>query len=126
VIGAGADAQAPPAWREAPPFVRLFAPAPPRADAYRAYVTTEALDEALREVGAWEARRTAPFDAFGQAGRYDRVKLARAYGARQPLVARGTRTTASGREMWTLISPYPDAELQGLQPGTLLIVLKLP
>jgi hypothetical protein len=49
------------------------------------------------------------------------------YGARRARVARGPRVV-DGRvvESWTLISPYPDPGLQRLEPGTLLIVLKVP
>ena len=68
-----------------------------------------------------------PLDAFGLAGSYDRSALARVYGARQPLAARGARME-NGRvvESWTLIWPYPDPALRRLEPGTLLIVLRLP
>jgi hypothetical protein len=81
----------------------------------------------LRVPGAWEVRGLAPADAFGNAGTYDRSKLARLYGAEQARVARGARLE-SGRvvESWSLISPYPDPALQTLRTGTLLIVLRLP
>jgi hypothetical protein len=29
-------------------------------------------------------------------------------------------------ESWTLIAPYPDTALRGLEAGTLLVVLRLP
>jgi hypothetical protein len=130
-------AQSPAGWQEAPGFVRLFAPPPPGAAAYRAYVSPLDLEASLRAIasdpsllhppGSWDPRPVAPADAFGQSGSYDRFALARVYGARRPLLARGPRAEA-GRvvESWTLISPYPDAELQTLQPGTLLIVVRLP
>ena len=124
-------------WREAPAYAGLFAPAGPRADAYRTFVASVDLDAALTRIasdasavrsrGAWEARAELPFDAFGQTGRYDRSKLARLYGARRPMVARGPKAE-NGRvvESWTLISPYPDPALERLEPGTLLIVLRIP
>ena len=124
-------------WRESPAFVTLFAPAGPRAGAYTAYVSSLDLDATLsrlagdatlmRTPGAWEPRTLAPTDAFGQSGRYDRSKLARLYGGRAPRVARGSRAR-DGRatETWTLISPYPDTDLQKLDAGTLLLVLRLP
>jgi hypothetical protein len=124
-------------WQESPAFVTLFAPAGDRSAAYRAYISPLDLDATLsrlagtatlmRTPGAWEPHAAAPADAFGQAGRYDREKLARLYGAQQPRVARGSRTEG-GRitETWTLISPYPDAGLRRLERGTLLLVLRLP
>jgi len=124
-------------WREAPEFVGLFAPVDARANAYRAYVADVDLDGALRVIatdpalsrtpGAWAPQPVLPLDVFGQAGRYDRSRLARLYGGRRPHVARGARV-ADGRpiETWTLISPYPDPDLQRLETGTLLLVLRRP
>jgi len=68
-----------------------------------------------------------PADAFGRSGDYDRSKLARLYGARRASVARGPRLE-NGRvvESWTLVSPYPSVALERLEPGTLLIVQRLP
>jgi hypothetical protein len=73
-----------------------------------------------------EARPVAAAEAFGQSGGYNRWKLARLYGARRAKVARMPRVE-NGRvvEAWTLISPYPDPGLERLEPGTLLIVLRL-
>ena len=124
-------------WREAPEYLALFAPAGRHAGAYRTYVSTLDLESALKALtadaatiaspGAWVARPQLPFDAFGQTGPYNRSSLARLYGSGRPRVARGPRSEG-GRvtESWTLVSPYPDAALQRLEPGTLLIVLKLP
>ena len=131
--------QAPPpaeSWREAPEYLRVFAPAGPRAAAYRFYVS--ALDVAtllkrlandpllLHPPGAWAPAAWLPLDAFGQTGAYDRSKLARLYGSKRAVLARGPRGGA-GRptEAWTLISPYPDRHLTRLEPGTMLIVLNL-
>jgi hypothetical protein len=123
-------------WRHAPEYLPLFAPAGPRRALYQTYVSTLELPAVLhrlagehtllRPPGAWNARALLPFEAFGRTGRYDRWKLARLYGARRPVVARGPL----GRdgvvtEAWTLVSPYPDPALERLQPGTLLIVLSL-
>jgi hypothetical protein len=137
LLGAGAVAQPPNGWQEAPEFVRLFAPPAPRAAAYRAYVSPLDLQAALRAItadpamlhppGSWDPQPVLAADAFGQSGSYDRFALARLYGARRPLVARGPRADGGQVvEAWTLISPYPDAELQRLQAGTLLIVVRLP
>ena len=120
-------------WSDAPGLLALFGPPGSRAAAYRAYVTTLDLESVLtrlasngtllRPPGAWEPRALLPLDAFGQTGPYDRSALMRLYGAQRPRVARGPKA-ADGRvvESWTLISPYPDASLQRLEPGTLLIV----
>ena len=125
------------AWREAPAYIRVFAPLRLHTDAYRMSVSPLDLDAVLRGLqrdaslvrspGAWEARELPPFDVFGQTGGYDRWRLARLYGARRPRVARGPKAE-NGRvtESWTLISPYPDPAFTRLEPGTLLIVLKVP
>lgn len=137
LLSATAAAQEPVTWREAPGLVAVFGPAGPRAASYTAYVTTLDLDTVLRRLthdvtllrppGAWTPRAVLPADAFGQTGTYDRWALARLYGARGPRVARGPKGV-DGRvtESWTLISPYPDATLQRLEPGTLLLVLREP
>ena len=123
-------------WRDAPEFVRVFAPAAHQT-AYRAAVSEQTLetvlmtlahDESLvRTPGAWIARPQFVLDAFGHSGSYDRSKLVRLYGSRQPRVVRGARMDA-GRvvESWTLVSPYPSADLTRLEPGTLRIVLRTP
>ena len=69
--------------------------------------------------GALDA--TEPLEAFGSAGRYDRAALARLYRATRPRVARGWRRQGDRFESITLVSPYPDATLTRLNPGTLII-----
>ena len=134
-VAAARQAEGP--WREAPEFRRLFVPAGPRGDAYRTYVSEMDLDAVLKQLqddvsllrppGAWEPLALLPLDAFGQSGPYSRWAVLRLYGAQRARVARGPRAR-DGRveESWTLISPYPDATLQRLEQGTLLIVLRLP
>jgi hypothetical protein len=124
-------------WHEAPDYLTLLAPAGVRQNAYRVYISPLDLDTTLRGLdsdaalvrapGAWQARPALPWDAFGQAGGYDRSAMARVYGARQPRVARGARME-DGRvtESWTLVEPYPDTTLRTLKTGTILIVLRLP
>jgi hypothetical protein len=52
--------------------------------------------------------------------------MAKLYGADRAMVARGPRADGERPyEAWTLISPYPDMNLERLEPGTLLIVLDL-
>jgi hypothetical protein len=135
---AAASAQPPPsgAWQDAAGYLRLFAPFGARAAAYRIFVTMLPIDTLLGRLaqdpsllhppGAWVPAPVLPADAFGQTGSYDRSRLARLYGARRPVVARGPRG-AAGRpaEAWTLVSPYPSRDLRHLESGTMLIVLDL-
>ena len=125
------------AWRDAPELMLLFAPEGPRSAAFNMRVADADLETVMRELdgdaagelapGPWDVRAVPPTDAFGMAGRYDRSRLTRLYGARRARVARRARIE-NGRviESWSLISPYPDPALRTLHPGTLLIVLRLP
>ncbi len=122
-------------WQEAPAYLPLFTPRLHRA-AYTVYTSAAGLDDVLRPLatdttllrppGAWQARATTPSAAFGEAAEYNRWQIARLYGATRARVARGARV-ADGRvpEAWTLISPYPDPDLERLNGGTLLIVLRM-
>ncbi len=123
-------------FRPAPEFLSLFAPRVHR-DAYRTFVSALPIGDVLRRLaadplrltppGAWEPQAALPFDAFGETGTYDRLRLARLYGARRATVARGPRGAEGAvQETWTLVSPYPDTSLRRLEPGTLLIVLTVP
>ena len=134
--GAGA-APATGTWRAAPAYLALFTQAATHPDAYETYTSLQSIEAVLRELaadtsllrppGAWTAQRTAALDAFGRNGTYNRWTLARLYGATRAGVARGPRGSSTRvTESWTLISPYPDPSLSRLEPGTLLIVLRLP
>jgi hypothetical protein len=122
-------------WRDAPEYVRLFAPQAER-EAYRAYVSPLGLDAILGQIsgdpaflhppGAWTPQAMIPYDAFGLSGGYNRWKVAGLYRSRRARVARGPRLDQGQAESWTLIAPYPDAALQRLEPGTLIIVLRIP
>ncbi len=125
-----------PEWRPAPGYSALFAPAA-HAAAYQFFTHPRGLDEllpaladapgAVRTPGGWSARPLLPLDAFGQSGSYDRMAVARLYGSSRAQVARGPRQEAGHVvESWTLISPYPDVGMTRLEPGTLLVVLRLP
>jgi hypothetical protein len=130
-------AQAPPGdWRDASAYLPLFGPSGPRAEAYRIYVSPLDIRTLVKRVtsdpsslhppDAWVEMAVLPSDAFGQTGGYDRSKLARLYGARRALVARGPRGAADRpTESWTLISPYPSGDMERLEPGTMLIVVNL-
>lgn len=122
-------------WRDAPQYVRLFAPRAERA-AYRAYVSPLGLEETLTQItsdpavlhppGAWTPQAMIPYDAFGLSGSYNRWKVAGLYRSRRARVARGPRLDHGRTEFWTLIAPYPDETLQRLEPGTLIIILRNP
>ena len=127
-------------FTEAPVFVRLFTPRGASPGTYRTYTTVRDLDAVVASlrrdpsfasVGAvreppLQVESVIAADAVGQSGGYNRWKLALLYGARRVRVARGPRFE-DGRvvEAWTLVSPYPDPELERLNPGTLLIVLRV-
>jgi hypothetical protein len=136
----GADGQEPSAidvLRPAPQFLDLFAPRLHR-EAYRAFVSPLRIEDLLTRFaadpqvqhppGSWTATPTGPRDAFGEAGTYHRFRLIRLYGSTQARVARGPRSADDGQtlETWTLVSPYPDTSLTRLEPGTLILVLRVP
>jgi hypothetical protein len=120
-------------WTESPAHVRLFAP-PPHQSEYRAFVSNAALDDVLSRLagaqpgppGAWRPQPVSSLDAFGSSGTYNRFQLARMYVGNSVRTAHGPWLTAAGLEAWTLVSPYPNAALDKVEPGTLLIVLRVP
>ncbi len=116
-------------------LVRLFTPRDVPAGAYEVFTTERSIDAcvaALRPRGvnlpdaAWRVGREEPLTAFGPAGAYNRARLAALYVGVRPRVARGP-ILSGGRVVAsvTLISPYPDPQLETLRPGTLVIVLNL-
>jgi len=92
----------------------LFTPIRPHVGRYQVCTSPAPLDEPGAE--SLEA-----LDAFGTAGTYDRARLARLYGGTRVRVAR--RWTESGGEITSItrLSPYPNATLTRLVPGTLEI-----
>ena len=66
-------------------------------------------------------RRSAAVSVFGGVGGLDRSALARLYGGRRANVARGWIDEAGRFESVTLVSPYPNASLTALEPGTLIV-----
>ena len=109
-----------------PALAALFTPARPELGRYEVCVTDETIEQTLaggRPQGLHynSTESVDPLDAFGAAGSYDRSKLAQLYAGARPRVARGWRQTGGHFESVTLISPYPDASLQRLHSGTLVI-----
>ena len=96
-----------------PRLAALFTPAKPELGRYDVCTSDAPLEG--------DAETLDALDAFGTAGSYDRAKLQRLYGSVRVRVARSW--TASGGEFvaTTRISPYPDATLTHLQPGTMEI-----
>ncbi len=82
--------------------------------------TTDAPIESVAAVGARRSNRLEPLDAFGAAGDYDR-STSRLYGGTRARVAREWSEQGGTFESITLISPYPDATLTHLLPGTMVI-----
>jgi hypothetical protein len=100
-----------------PGLVALFTPPHPRLGRYEVCE----LGEPLRPVNGGPIEALEALDAFGAAGTYDRPRLSRLYGGTRVQVARGWIRTGNRFESITRLSPYPDATLTRLLPGTLEI-----
>jgi hypothetical protein len=100
-----------------PALVPLFTPPHPHLGHYQVCASTDP----IRALNGGPIEALEALDAFGAAGTYDRPALSRLYGGTRVQVARGW-TMADGRfESITRLSPYPDASLTRLLPGTLEI-----
>jgi hypothetical protein len=95
----------------------LFTPAHPRLGRYEVCASAEP----IQPVNGGPIEALEPLDAFGSAGTYDRPALSRLYGGTRVQVARGWSLSGSRFESMTRLSPYPDASLTRLLPGTLEI-----
>ena len=100
-------------------FAALFTPERPLVGRYE--VCTDARPLADVAPTDYVVETADPRDAFGDAGSYDRARLAQLYGTRRVRVARGWTEAGDRFESIILISPYPDATLTTLEPGTLVI-----
>jgi hypothetical protein len=108
-----------------PLLAALFTPPRPQLGRYEVCTTSEPIEAASA------ADRTAgppvriealeALDAFGAAGPYNRAALARLYGGTRVWVARRWRQRGAEFVSETLLSPYPDAALTHLNPGTMVI-----
>jgi hypothetical protein len=107
-----------------PALTALFTPLRPERGRYEVCTTTDLLvDVAAAPGGAHFAPSElvdAP-DAFGAAGPYNRAALARLYGGTRVRIARGWAQYPDRFESVTLLSPYPNASLSRLLPGTMII-----
>jgi hypothetical protein len=100
-----------------PALVTLFTPPHPRLGRYEVCAS----DAPIQALNGGPIEALEPLDAFGAAGTYDRPALARLYGGTRVQVARGWTQTGLRFESITRLSPYPDATLTRLLPGTLEI-----
>lgn len=125
-----------PLGRRSPQLERLFTPPAAPQGTYEVYesstpiadlaATLRARDPSPRP-GAWELRNTGAGDAFGAEGAYDRARLALLLEGRSITTVRGSlRETDGSVTAYTLLSPYPDAELSALRAGTMTIVFHVP
>ena len=111
-----------------PAFTALLTPARPSLGRYEVCAMTDSLEEIAARAagphyGATELLES--LDAFGAAGSYDRAALTRLYGGKRVRVARGWIAYADRFEAVTLLSPYPNAALTRLLPGTMVITWTL-
>jgi hypothetical protein len=97
----------------------LFTPLRPQRGRYEVCTTPRPLTSVADP--AWAVEWVGPLDALSPAGPYDRSAVARLYGGTRAAVARGWVERDGRFEAITLISPYPNATLTALEPGTLVI-----
>ena len=100
-----------------PALVPLFTPPHPRLGHYQVCAS----DEPLQAINGGPIEALEALDAFGPAGTYDRPALSRLYGGTRVQVARGWALKNHRFQSITRLSPYPDAGLTRLLPGTLEI-----
>jgi hypothetical protein len=96
-----------------PALTALFTPPHPQMGRFEVCTSAEPL---TGETEALEA-----LEAFGAAGPYDRTALARLYGGTRVRVAHTWTTSADRFVSVTRLSPYPNASLSRLLPGTMEI-----
>jgi hypothetical protein len=127
-----------------PVLTRLFTPLHPQLGTYEVCTDARPLAAVARD---WERSSAAPelapnsaerrrvqhgdvesvepLDVFGMVGTYDHAAVVRLYGGRRVQVVRGWKTDGDRFESVTLVSPYPDASLSRLEPGTMVITFRL-
>jgi hypothetical protein len=104
-----------------PALTALFTPAHPQVGRYQVCTIVDPIETVAES--QWQIDTLEPLDAFGSAGPYDRFALSRLYGGRRVRVARGWRERDGQFESITLISPHPNASLDALETGTMIIRL---
>jgi hypothetical protein len=102
-----------------PALATLFTPQHPQLGRYEVCTTSEPIEVA--NAGGGPIETLEALDAFGAVGTYDRAALARLYGGTRVRVARSWADRGDRFESVTRLSPYPDASLTHLNPGTMEI-----
>jgi hypothetical protein len=102
-----------------PALTALFTPPHPRLGRYEVCTSSDSIEVVNANAGPIEMLEA--LEAFGAAGPYDRPALSRLYGGTRVRVARTWTATAGRFESVTRLSPYPDASLRRLLPGTMEI-----
>lgn len=105
-----------------PALTALFTPPRPEAGRYEVCTTPEPLQSAAEGL---QIDSQEPLEAFGAAAPYNRAALAQLYGGRRVQVARRWHDFGDRFESETLLSPYPDATLTRLMPGTMVVIWRL-
>jgi hypothetical protein len=108
-----------PTCRADPVLTRLFTPAHPQLGRYEVCATSRPIADVAPR--GWTVDARPALDAFGAIGGFDKAELARLYGGRRAQVARGWTQDGDHFEAVTLVSPYPNASLTSLEPGTLIV-----
>jgi hypothetical protein len=120
--------------RSTPALAALFVPRTAPPGCYDLLITSAPIDRVLmffeargaHPAGSWTIGEEDALSVFGNAGAYDRSRLARLYGGRRVQVARGPlQQDGHVTTSLTLISPFPDAALERLVQGTLTIVFRV-
>ncbi len=101
-----------------PQLTRLFTPLHPQLGSYEVCTDPRPIEDVA---GDTRIEEVEPLEALGGAGSYDRAAVARLYGGRRAKVARGWRSDDGRFESITRVSPYPDATLTHLEPGTMIV-----
>jgi hypothetical protein len=117
--GAGAQDRARPLVFCDPTLTALFTPRHPRLGRFEVCTDPRPIAEAVP--AGWTVETADALDAFGAARSYNRAGLARLYGGIRARVAHGWARTADRFESLTFISPYPNAPMTSLEPGTMVI-----